>query len=352
MRNSWLMVLLIAGGVAHAASFDCSKAKTAQEKAICGSPELSAVDDRMAAAYHDVMAAATPEIQAELRDGQRAWIRGMGVKCPGGASQSLTDLQKCLLDYESARMKDLQKMVMRANGVTFVWRSISVTIPDGPDSMPPNMRYMERNPGFGTLIASWPQAIQDTPEWSAWNVAIVDATQKIAIETIGGSPGNSPRKWTAEEGVDSDVAVSIGVVAGQIVTATINDHYDGHGAHPNDYSIQFNWLLKEQREVRAEDLFRSNSGWDTAILGQCENDVSRQLTEQMGADNASTWLADLPKKLHGIILDPRNWVLDGKGLTIPFQPYAVACYACTPNPVTVPWTALQPFLQPGFVVPK
>jgi uncharacterized protein YecT (DUF1311 family) len=344
-----MILMLMASCAAHAASFDCAKAKTAQEKAICGSPELNAADDRMAAAYHDVIAAATPEIAAELRDGQRAWIRGMGVKCLGGAAQSSTDLEKCLFDYESSRTKDLQQMVLRANGVTFVWRSTTVTVQDDPATVPAEMRRLELNPGFGTLNAKWPQAIRDTPEWSAWNQAIVQAAQKM---TVQGLKGNSQATWAAVEGADIDVAVSIGMVDVQIVTATISYDYDGHGAHPVDTSMQFNWLLKEQRELQPEDVFRPNSGWDTSILGQCENDVTRQLTQQMGADNASSWLADLPKALTGIIRDPRNWVLSGKGLTIPFQPYAVACYACTPNPVTVSWTALRPFLQPGFVLPK
>jgi uncharacterized protein YecT (DUF1311 family) len=346
MRNGWLILLLMAGCAAHAASFDCAKAKTAQEKAICGSPELSAADDRMAAAYHDVLTAATAEIATELRDEQRAWIRGMGVKC---VPQSSTDLVKCLMDYESARTKELQQMVLRAGGVTFVSRSISVTAADDPATVPAEMRKMERNPGYGTLIAKWPQAMNDAPEWSAWNVAMVQAAQKM---TVQGLKDHSQAKWAAIEGTDVDVTVSIGVVGGQMVTAAINDFYDGHGAHPVDNSTQFNWLLKEQREVRSEDVFRAGSGWDTSILGQCENDVSRQLTQQMGADNASSWLADLPKALNGIIRDPRNWVLDGKGLTIPFQPYAVACYACTPDPVTIPWAALRPFLQPGFQLPK
>ena len=46
--------------LAHAASFDCTKAKTAQEKAICGTPALSAADDQMAAAYKAWLAAAQP----------------------------------------------------------------------------------------------------------------------------------------------------------------------------------------------------------------------------------------------------------------------------------------------------
>jgi hypothetical protein len=30
----------------------------------------------------------------------------------------------------------------------------------------------------------------------------------------------------------------------------------------------------------------------------------------------------------------------------------VACYACTPNPMTIPWSDLRPYLQPSFVLPQ
>jgi uncharacterized protein len=50
MRNIWL-VLLLSGSMAHAASFDCTKAKTPLEKAICALAKLSVADDQMATAY-------------------------------------------------------------------------------------------------------------------------------------------------------------------------------------------------------------------------------------------------------------------------------------------------------------
>jgi uncharacterized protein len=50
MRNIWL-VLLLSGSMAHAASFDCTKAKTPLEKAICDLAKLSFADDQMATAY-------------------------------------------------------------------------------------------------------------------------------------------------------------------------------------------------------------------------------------------------------------------------------------------------------------
>ena len=60
MRIGWLALALLMGGVAHAASFDCAKAKSPQEKAICSSPRLSAADDQLATAYKAWLSAVPP----------------------------------------------------------------------------------------------------------------------------------------------------------------------------------------------------------------------------------------------------------------------------------------------------
>ena len=53
MRLVILISLLYAAYPAHAASFDCKKAASATERTICADTALSALDERMAAAYAD-----------------------------------------------------------------------------------------------------------------------------------------------------------------------------------------------------------------------------------------------------------------------------------------------------------
>ena len=68
-----LAVLLAASPLAQGASFNCAKASTAAEKMICADPELSALDDKLGAAY----AAAMERIgnQGLVRQWQREWLR-------------------------------------------------------------------------------------------------------------------------------------------------------------------------------------------------------------------------------------------------------------------------------------
>jgi len=349
MRNGLLISMLLAGAVAHAASFDCAKAKTPQEKAICASPELSAADDKMAAAYRAVLAAAPPEIISEVRDGQKLWIRKMGEGCPSKGLEPSVELTVCLLADEDSRTKELQHMVLRAGGVTFLWRSVHLTAAADPDAEPlPN----RPDSGPGTLEASWPHANANTPEWQAWNTAIEAATYQLAFTQDGGSGPQTGGKivWEADPDMDIDVTASLGIVNDQLVTASITNNWFGHGAaHHNFNFVQFNWLPKMRRELRAEDIFRPGSGWDQDLQKHC----MQALKKQFEGDLETQWApGDLAKTLHEIVSGPRNWQIDERSLTIVFQPMSISCLACAAEPITISWDDLQPYLQASFVRPR
>jgi uncharacterized protein YecT (DUF1311 family) len=326
VSKSWFVLLFSAGVLANAASFDCAKAKTQQEKAICASPALSAVDDQMAAAYWKTLAATPSEFKAGIREDQRTWLRSVALHCNPSVSD---DLSQCLLSYENARKDALQHMVFQRGGITFVSRSIILTEPDEDKFQ----LGQEVNPGYGTLTASWPQAAINTPEWKAWNEAVESEVKKVA--------GSS-----AQSAMDDDAWVAMGLVGKELITATVSYLEDGHGAHPNQGSVEFNWLLKEQRELKSDDIFLPGSGWEEVLQLRTDEYLRRVLDG--GPDYEP---GEMEKVLHPIVVNPRNWKLDGAGLAIIFKPYAVTCYACTPGPFKMPWSELKPLLKDDFVIP-
>lgn len=86
----WIVVLT--GGTAQAASFDCSKARAAPERMICGDARLSELDDQLAAAYRSAVQAAPSSDR--LRIEQQQWIaernRCMTVDCLAGEYRART----------------------------------------------------------------------------------------------------------------------------------------------------------------------------------------------------------------------------------------------------------------------
>jgi uncharacterized protein len=334
MRKSWCVLLLLASYPAHAASFDCSKAKTPAEKAICSLPELSAADEQMATTYKVLLAATTPEIKPAVRDNQRAWNRKMAADCKSSEAQP-SALANCLLAAYKARIPELNR-ILNDGEYKFISKSIKLTTPNTPDGGEASPGT-EETPGSGTLKATWPQSTKDSPEWIAWNKAMESAMRKMASsDSKSDPPGEWSKKWAEDR--ETAITVSVNYLGAQLISASIDSEWMGHGAaHPDRATSQFNWMIQEQRELRPEDVFRAGSAWDKTIQERC----AKALQQQLGEGLEDGW----QKQLQRIVLDSRNWKLDSEGLTVILDDESMSPHAAPANPVKVPWAALKLFLQ-------
>ena len=196
--------------------------------------------------------------------------------------------------------------------------------------------------------------VQTTPQWTAWNKAV----ERAAIGAVNNFTGDSRKPaqdWSGlvQPGIDDVLNVSVDGFNGKMIAATIVNVYDGHGAHPVENSSEFYWLLDKQRALQPEDVFLPNSGWDTWMEQRLDNYLHKTLDAQPNG-NYQTWFppGEAQKILRDIVTNPGDWKLEPAGLSIFFQPYQVACYACTPQPLTISWADLKPYLRPGFVLPQ
>jgi|GEM_PF-3481812 len=85
MNKKWFILLLyvfiaawLMPSVISAAGFDCSEARTKTEKAICGDPVLSKLDEDMAAAYRKASGAADTHA---VKKAQIKWIKETQALC-------------------------------------------------------------------------------------------------------------------------------------------------------------------------------------------------------------------------------------------------------------------------------
>jgi uncharacterized protein YecT (DUF1311 family) len=90
------------GANAHAQSFDCTKATTPVERAICASNQLRNLDDSLA---HDLKAAlsALPDHRQRLLADQRRWLAYRDRRC-----RNQSPLDACLIPLYKARVAHLQ----------------------------------------------------------------------------------------------------------------------------------------------------------------------------------------------------------------------------------------------------
>ena len=103
--GQWLLVAglgLLAGAEANA--FDCAKARSASEMAICANPALHANDEQLATLYRDLVSALPADEAQALRADQRAWIADRDKECPAKAKPSPA---ACLSGAYRRRLADL-----------------------------------------------------------------------------------------------------------------------------------------------------------------------------------------------------------------------------------------------------
>ncbi len=104
MRLSLLpaaLFAILAASPTLAQSYDCSKAMAADEKAVCNSPRLSALDKEMAKLYQDIERCALMGTRGDVQGSQRDF---MAERAACGADDA------CLVKLYSDRVAALGKI--------------------------------------------------------------------------------------------------------------------------------------------------------------------------------------------------------------------------------------------------
>lgn len=91
--------MLAGSGYSIAASFDCGRARMADEKAVCASRQLSEMDVEMSVRYQMMTGLVAMGARGDMQDEQQAWLKSRKA-C--GANQS------CLLGAYRRRIQTLK----------------------------------------------------------------------------------------------------------------------------------------------------------------------------------------------------------------------------------------------------
>ena len=106
-----LIAVVLMAGIAQAASFDCKKATSKMERAICGNPSLSGLDESLAAAYSTAKARLSPKAAKTFAAGQVSWHRFISTYCfTNFNAEAVTPVEasKCLIEAYPERIKEIE----------------------------------------------------------------------------------------------------------------------------------------------------------------------------------------------------------------------------------------------------
>lgn len=311
---------------AFGASFDCAKATTPFEHAICDMPELSAADEVLAKAFATATGGLTKDAVTQMRGDQRNWLDFAQRACTDDAEVPISgdydeEGGSCLVSRFNTRVTDLEGSRM-IGGHRFYLKSVYEALPD-PNEV--------GNPDSYWKVAShelaFPQLDIDDPLADAFNDYVTEnATNQSAL--IGEGSDVDPSS-------DSSVTVSVKELAGSSrITLAVNSYWYGHGAAHGNWGISYlHYYVPEERGLVASDLFSGENWQDTLVevaWAQLQLEHKEWLQVEAAGDIAE------------IVVEPSRWDLsDAYGLVIQFEPYEVSAYAYGAPTITIPWEALD-----------
>ena len=293
----------------HAASFDCKKAQSKMEKAICENPKISKLDEELAESYQAAKGKLSAESQKVFVNGQRSWVKFLSVSCftdseakPAGKE----DAAQCLETEYKARVAGLKSTGSMVGGFK-IYAYFEGDFKAYPKDQ--QIALIRRNLVF----------IDDSSDnANAINAAIKPA-EKAMIEKD--APG----------GFTSDVSNSLTSLNADLIMLSQSESASG-GAHPSDYT-EYKYFSKElKRFIKVSDVF-STPKWKT---------VAQQIAKKHFEDeDAMDAVGSLD--IRAAENDTFSYMLMEKSfLVVGFTSYAQRAS----DGVTMNWDAFSKFLTP------
>lgn len=309
--------LLWASAAMAQASFDCAKASTASEKAICADPTLAATDKAMGQAYDALEKTLKPDQQKGLRADQNGWVANRD----GGCFQMTGDtLTQCLLTATNQRKNFLA-------GVG----------DNGPAGAPPLLPafFDESKKNLYDIAVAYPNFAP--PVAPKFNAAAKDLVLggNVLDDYRTDKPGPVPGATNFY-----DVGYDVTFLDPHLAAVTVQFFGFAGGAHPNNWRSALLWNLTQDKPVALGDFFADPEKAVPAVSALCKAIAEK---EDWG-------LLDNPD-FDTVVKDPKSWAVGKDGATILFDPYSVAPYAAGPHDCRLTWDALKDLLKPGGMLP-
>lgn len=315
---------------AAGASFDCAKAGTPFEHAICDSPELSRADDRLAKTYQTAIGGLSEGALADVRGDQRNWLDYARRVCAPDAKPMTSgsydeERQRCLINVFNSRSSALEDSRM-INGRRFYMRAQFAAMPD-PDA--------ENADAFWAVAQhelSYVQVDSAEPFAAAFNAYVKEEALKLS--GVFGANG----EINGDGSSDTSNSISVAEASGSRVDLNVGTYWYGHGAAHGNYSKTYlHYLVHENRPLAARDIF-TGKRWQAGLL-----DLT---VEALKAEHGDALMLDDTSYIADAVTDPARWDLsDPYALILQFQPYEVSAYAYGAPTARISLEKLAPYVS-------
>jgi uncharacterized protein len=304
------LVLFAFSCATHAASFDCKKAQSKMEKAICENPKISKLDEELAENYQAAKGKLSADAQKVFVNGQRSWVKFLSASCFTdfqAKPASKEDAAKCLETEYKARVAGLKSTGSVVGGFK-------------------TYAYFEGD------FKAYPK--DEEVAFNRVSLVLIDEnsdnanTINSAIKTAAGKTGIDKESTGA---FTSDVSNSLTNLSADLILLTQSESVTG-GAHPSEYT-GYKYFSKElKRFIKVSDVF-SNPKWKAVAQQMAKKHFEKEKTMD---DVISLEITAEENDAFSFMLTEKSFFVDG------FTSYA----ARANDGVTMKWDAFSKFLTP------
>ena len=308
-----LALVLLASPVWAQPSFDCAKASTVVERAICKNADLAKADREMAALYFALNGKLAGPAKDHLVKDQLRWNGNRGAACTA-------ELEQCLQDKYANRIERLKFLGIGA----YPFISDQAIVRTGKVKA---TTY--------AIDASYPQFDGPGVDFSAINSEFDTGARKGAASAMPDKDsGDFEQAW------GFDLRFVLHRPAPHLVAIEfINYSYTG-GAHGNGGTSAALVDLRTGRSVPPSSVFAPGDEWRRTVAVLVLADLKKQFVDKPGFDEAIE-----PANVAKLLGEAGRWLFKADGLMIIFNPYDVGSYAAGSYDVDIPYASLRTVMR-------
>ena len=316
-----LAIVLLAAPSAFAQSgpsFDCAKASSAIERAICKDPDLAKADRGLAVAYAGLSAKLSGAAKEHLEKDQQHWMAARNQGC-GRAVDRIEDCLKRRYETRLDTLKAFGEGAYPFIGTQSIFKAATV----GKTAYTIDIRY--------------PQFEGTTADFGAVNRAFSDDARKSAAEATpkaADANQDSPLPWTYEQGF------TLYRPGPDSVTVAVDFYGFSGGAHGYGATRCLLVDLRTGKPVGPGGVFAPGDQWLKDMARLVGADLKRQFVENPGFDDALE-----TAKLTKLLGEANRYCFRRGKLEVVFNAYDVGPYSAGAYTVDIPYDRLKPMLR-------
>jgi uncharacterized protein len=284
-----------------ASAFDCTKAASTVEKAICADPELRILDDDMAAAYAEVRKLSTSDERAMLAVSQRNWIASR-ESCP--ASES--GIVACIKTATGERLQLLEGKPDSGPGA-------------GGRIIPTFIVQEGTEKAYDLDITMLRFADPETAGQKRFNAISENMVKRVRQGPHGEETDG--RIWAMEE------TLRLTYASPRLFSLMFVYWYDMGGAHGNGATENFNFDMETGKDYGIEDFFSEDAAAE--LMAKCKAQIIAEKQQRLKGEtyDAATdeFLKDDVIAEHISTLG--SWNFQEREASVSFDPYVIGSYA-------------------------